>query len=163
VKFFGAIVFLLLVPQARAAEPASATLYFERVNAPSATVVYFADGRECTGRTTLGAGGSLGEGAAVAIGAGREVAFWLRQEQGRQAFGPLNVAEVCELIVSFAPAPGASYRLTYRVSPDGKQCGAAVARLDTGGAVSEPTFRIREPLVPGDETRPACAPLIDKP
>jgi hypothetical protein len=65
---------------------------------------------------------------------------------------------VCEVIMSFIPAPGASYRLTYRVSSDGKRCGAAVARLESGRASPKSTFRVRTPLVPADETRPACAP-----
>ena len=127
-------------------------------------VVYFADGRECTGRRPLpGKDGAVREGEPVAIEAGREAAFWLRQAQGVQAFGPLNVGEVCDVMVSFTPAAGASYRLTYRVSPDRKRCGAALARLEQGvggtRAKKEPTFRVRKALVPSQDDRPACAPL----
>lgn len=156
--------------RAAAAESASppgatrATIVFERANAPSLTVVYFADGRECTSRRPLaGKDGAVREGEPVVIDAGREVAFWLRQAQGVQAFGPLNVGEVCDVIVSFTPAAGAQYRLTYRISPDGKQCGAALAWLGSAGAgaraTKEPTFRNRVALIPSLGDKPACAPL----
>jgi hypothetical protein len=153
---------MLLATHAQAAE--QATVVFERVNAPALTVVYFADGRECTGRRPLpGKDGSVREGDPVLIDAGREVAFWLMQAQGVQAFGPLSVGEVCDVMVSFTPAAGARYRLTYRVSPDGRQCGAALARIETAGggkrSVKEPTFRVRKALIPSLEDKPACAPL----
>lgn len=154
------MVLLLFVP----AISAAATVTFERVNAPALTVVYFADGRECTGRRALpGRDGAVREGEAIPVDAGREVAFWLRQAQGVQTLGTLNVGEVCDVMVSFTPAAGANYRLTYRVSPDGKQCGAALVRLEPAGggmrAVKEPAFRYRAMLIPSLEDRPACAPL----
>jgi len=152
---------LLLALGAHAAEQATVT--FERVNAPALTVVYFSDGRECTGRRPLpGKDGAVREGEATLIDAGREVAFWLRQAQDVQALGTLSIGEVCDVIVSFTPAAGSRYRLTYRVSPDGKQCGAALVRLEAAGsgmrAVKEPTFRVRTALIPSLEDRPACAP-----
>ena len=162
------VLLLALIGHAEAAEQAppvlkaGATVVFERVNAPALTVVYFADGRDCTGRRPLPMlDGAVREGVPVPIEVGREIAFWLRQAQGVQAFGPLNVGEVCEVMVSFTPISGANYRLTYRVSPDGKQCGAALARLQPGRdgrSEKEPTFRVRTPLTPSLEDRPVCAP-----
>jgi hypothetical protein len=162
VSFVSFVSMLFLASAAYAAE--QATVVFERINAPSLTMVYFADGSECTDRRPLtGKEGAVREGEPVPIGAGKEIAFWLRQAQGVQAFGSLSMGEVCDVIVSFTPAAGARYRLTYRVSPDGKQCGAALARMEEGAggtrATKEPTFRIRAPLIPSLEDKPACAPV----
>jgi len=156
---FVSLLFLASIAYARD----SATVTLERVNAPTATVVYFANGQDCTARAPLAGGdGRLKEGEPVSIAAGREVAFWMRQAREEQAHGSMRVAEACDAVISFVPESGVRYQLTYRVSPDGMRCGASLARLVTDAigvrAMAEPTFRRRSPLYAESADLPACLP-----
>jgi len=121
-------------PYPESTSPDAATLIITRVGKHNMQVYGFKDSSNCTGSMNFGGTQRMvpGEERTVKLDPGKESAISFHTYIG---YGN------CDLIVSFVPAAGKTYRAT--LDSDEKQCYVSLVRREGASEVREPTFRKR--------------------